>query len=71
MGARKVAPTYGRDLHPTDDVMDRVRQIVDQGAHTLFDYARRLEVSMKLIPDPTALTWVAPWSAFTKLGQFA
>lgn len=38
------------DLHPTDDVIDRVRQIADQGAHTLFDYARGLEVSVNLIP---------------------
>lgn len=38
------------DLRPTEQIVERVGQIAEAGARTLFDYARGLEVSVNLIP---------------------
>lgn len=38
------------DLRPTDQLIERVGQLADAGASTLFDYARGLEVSVNLMP---------------------
>lgn len=44
------AATQRADLHPTEEILDRLRQVADQGARTLLDYARGLDVSVNLMP---------------------
>lgn len=39
------------DLRPTEEVVERVGEVADAGASTLFDFARGLEVSVNLIPS--------------------